>query len=226
VTRFAKETGDVHSLSLVDMKLLALAHTLEVAAHGAAHLRTQATAPKMAPKHKTRTRGLPGWGTVPNPEDWAAVDAVPDVEHSGTVAGSRIAQHAQALQLEGGLAGEEGEEQGAEQDGEEGSEGEKGSEGEGDDGWQVAARTSNVRRRKWVARPAAAAQWPAGRRRQRGAPQGCNACGWPGRCRGAPGLRLAAHVCRHTRLRWRCRLGLGEHARGPASRVACPAGVR
>ncbi|KAF6254528.1 hypothetical protein COO60DRAFT_1627844 [Scenedesmus sp. NREL 46B-D3] len=37
VTRFARETGDIAVLSSVDLKLLALAHTLEVAAHGTDH---------------------------------------------------------------------------------------------------------------------------------------------------------------------------------------------
>lgn len=40
VTRFARATGDVAALSTVDIKLLALVHTLEVAAHGADHLLT------------------------------------------------------------------------------------------------------------------------------------------------------------------------------------------
>lgn len=36
--RFARDTGELHSLSKVDIKLLALAHTLEVAARGSDHL--------------------------------------------------------------------------------------------------------------------------------------------------------------------------------------------
>lgn len=40
VTRFARATGDVAALSSVDIKLLALVHTLEVAAHGSDHLST------------------------------------------------------------------------------------------------------------------------------------------------------------------------------------------
>lgn len=43
VTRFARETGDVAALSSIDIKLLALAHTLEVAAHGSAHLAAHAS---------------------------------------------------------------------------------------------------------------------------------------------------------------------------------------
>jgi hypothetical protein len=40
VTRFARATGDVAALSTVDIRLLALAHTLEVSAHGNDHLAT------------------------------------------------------------------------------------------------------------------------------------------------------------------------------------------
>lgn len=39
VLRFARETGDVHSLSTNDMKLLALALTLEQRQHGDKHVR-------------------------------------------------------------------------------------------------------------------------------------------------------------------------------------------
>jgi PIN domain of ribonuclease len=39
VTRFARATGDLHSLSAVDVKLLALAYTLEAATYGSSHLR-------------------------------------------------------------------------------------------------------------------------------------------------------------------------------------------
>ena len=39
VTRFALATGDMHSLSAVDIRLLALAYTLEAATYGSSHLR-------------------------------------------------------------------------------------------------------------------------------------------------------------------------------------------
>lgn len=42
VTRFARETGDIAALSSIDIKLLALAHTLEAAAHGTEHLAAHA----------------------------------------------------------------------------------------------------------------------------------------------------------------------------------------
>ncbi len=115
VTAFARETGDLHALSQADLKLLALAHALEAAAHGTAHLRQhpvqviirQRGVPRLSamlrrrggtpslaqrrmvrhglllqvvakPKHRSKGRGLPGWGVVPNPQDWAAIDALPD----------------------------------------------------------------------------------------------------------------------------------------------------
>lgn len=39
--QFAKATGDLQSLSEVDMKLIALAYTLEAQAHGVSHLRSR-----------------------------------------------------------------------------------------------------------------------------------------------------------------------------------------
>lgn len=39
VSKFAQATGDLHSLSLADLKLLALSYSLEKAAHGDEHLR-------------------------------------------------------------------------------------------------------------------------------------------------------------------------------------------
>lgn len=39
VVRFARATGDIHALSAADVRLIALAHGLEVAAHGSGHLR-------------------------------------------------------------------------------------------------------------------------------------------------------------------------------------------
>ena len=40
IARIAKQTGDVASLSAADIRLLALAHTLEVQKHGNSHLRS------------------------------------------------------------------------------------------------------------------------------------------------------------------------------------------
>lgn len=52
VLNFARLTGDIHVLSAVDLKLLALAHTLEVAEHGSSHLR----------ERPVQVRGLGGRG--------------------------------------------------------------------------------------------------------------------------------------------------------------------
>ncbi|KAJ9520993.1 hypothetical protein QJQ45_022704 [Haematococcus lacustris] len=114
VTVFARETGDAHALSATDLKLLALAHTLEVEAHGAAHLRQHPSqarpmpfaAPGSAlalavvkPRHRSRGQGLPNWGRVPNPADWAAVDAAADDDPGQQQGTSRIAASTQALDL-------------------------------------------------------------------------------------------------------------------------------
>ena len=41
VVRFSRATGDLQSLSEVDLKLIALAYTLESQVHGTSHLRTK-----------------------------------------------------------------------------------------------------------------------------------------------------------------------------------------
>jgi len=97
VTRFARETGDVHALSTVDLKVIALAHTLEVAAHGSGHLREHPVKATVRTKHRSSAKALPGWGSVPNPEDWKVVDEADDHMGHGS---SRIAQQVQQLHLD------------------------------------------------------------------------------------------------------------------------------
>jgi hypothetical protein len=77
VVAFARACGEVASLSAVDVKVIALAHTLETAAHGQAHLRA------MPPSARVQSRGtaaavgkLPGWGE--EGAEWDALDQ--DVE--------------------------------------------------------------------------------------------------------------------------------------------------
>ncbi|GLJ36547.1 hypothetical protein SUGI_0734430 [Cryptomeria japonica] len=71
IISFARATGDLRSLSDVDIKLLALTYTLEAEVHGTAHLRT-----RPPPLHVLRVRrlpekDLPGWGSnVPNLDEW------------------------------------------------------------------------------------------------------------------------------------------------------------
>ncbi|EFJ43518.1 hypothetical protein VOLCADRAFT_119051, partial [Volvox carteri f. nagariensis] len=117
VQRFARETGDIHSLSSVDVKLLALAHTLEVAAHGTAHLRDHPVqvspirwfellwyfalaSVRTRPKLRSRPRPLPGWGHVSNPEEWKVVDEAPEELLTNATGGqSRIIAAVQSLSL-------------------------------------------------------------------------------------------------------------------------------
>eukprot|EP00803_Ostreobium_quekettii_P004253 evm.model.scf_468.6 EVM.evm.TU.scf_468.6 scf_468:34546-36975(-) len=81
VTRFAQATGDLHFLSLTDLKLVALAYTLERDAHGFAHLKQQAPKSVIHSNGGTpRSGGLPGWGNVPNPEDWRVLDELEEEE--------------------------------------------------------------------------------------------------------------------------------------------------
>ncbi|GAB2302150.1 hypothetical protein Dimus_036168 [Dionaea muscipula] len=64
VITFARETGDLQNLSDVDIKLIALAYTLEAQIHGTKHLRD-----KPSPVHMLKVRRLlpepkmPGWGS-------------------------------------------------------------------------------------------------------------------------------------------------------------------
>jgi RNA-binding protein NOB1 len=61
----------------VDQRVIALAHTLEVRAHGGGRLRA-APAPARVAARGARSKGqrLPGWGSVPNPEDWEEIDEI------------------------------------------------------------------------------------------------------------------------------------------------------
>lgn len=72
VMAFAKASGEVASLSAVDIRLIALAHTLEVAAHGFANLRSSPPAPRTRSKSSANARKLPGWGE--EGADWDALD--------------------------------------------------------------------------------------------------------------------------------------------------------
>ncbi|KAG6548360.1 hypothetical protein Mapa_010139 [Marchantia paleacea] len=87
VVRFARATGDLQALSEVDMKLIALTYTLEAQVHGTEHIRTQP--PPLILTRKNNGQQLkdpPGWGSVPNPEEWEGIDD----EEDGANTGSRI----------------------------------------------------------------------------------------------------------------------------------------
>jgi RNA-binding protein NOB1 len=53
VKAFARETGDIHALSAVDMKLIALTHMLETQLHGPARIRDHAAQVRAAPHAHT-----------------------------------------------------------------------------------------------------------------------------------------------------------------------------
>eukprot|EP00897_Mesotaenium_endlicherianum_P001720 jgi/Mesen1/1576/ME000134S00696 len=78
VMKFARATGDLHTLSAPDVKLIALTYTLEAEAHGTGHIRKSPPPLVVVSKHSQRVRNPPGWGTVANPEEWAAIDEVGD----------------------------------------------------------------------------------------------------------------------------------------------------
>ena len=169
IVSFAKLTGDLHALSTVDTRLLALTHTLEVAYYGGTtHLRSHPPAPKIQKKRVKDTKTLPGWGAEGG--EWAEIDrlnreeeeaakrvllgAQPELDDTvddlhntnGTNSSSKIVQ--------GNLVGGQGEvdhvgsavEQLTLLDVAESDEEEE-SDDDDDDGWEVAAKTKNKARR-------------------------------------------------------------------------------
>lgn len=142
MVRFARATGDIHALSAADVRLIALAHGLEVAAHGAGHLRELPHLPRALKKKVHDEKELPGWGVEGG--DWAEIDRLNEEEaaaaeatllgEAGEEGASRIATMVQQLSLGGG----------------EGSEGEEGEEGDSEDEgeWETAAKTHNSARRQ------------------------------------------------------------------------------
>ena len=78
VARFARGTGDAHSLSSADTRLMALAWTLEAEAHGTAHLSATPT-PLREQSKRERTveeSKMPGWGKGVDPAEWEELDRI------------------------------------------------------------------------------------------------------------------------------------------------------
>jgi RNA-binding protein NOB1 len=89
VTKFAKETGDLQTLSDVDIKIIALAYMLEAEVYGGTgHLREH---PPPLREVKVKSLGeasLPGWGSnVPNLKEWEELD---QMSEAGRDINSRI----------------------------------------------------------------------------------------------------------------------------------------
>ncbi|KAL3322485.1 hypothetical protein AABB24_039878 [Solanum stoloniferum] len=88
VISFARATGDLHTLSDVDLKLIALTYTLEAQFHGTQHLRDCPPPIHMVNVKRLPEKDLPGWGTnVPNLKEWEAIEHALD---NGANTNSRI----------------------------------------------------------------------------------------------------------------------------------------
>ncbi|KAJ8768461.1 hypothetical protein K2173_021614 [Erythroxylum novogranatense] len=75
VIKFARATGDLQTLSDVDLKLVALTYTLEAQIHGITHLRDAPPPIRTVNVKKLPEKDMPGWGSnVPNLEEWEALE--------------------------------------------------------------------------------------------------------------------------------------------------------
>ncbi|XP_073303647.1 RNA-binding NOB1-like protein [Primulina huaijiensis] len=75
VINFARATGDLQTLSDVDLKLIALTYTLEAQIHGTQHLRDSPPPIQTVNVKRLPEKDLPGWGSnVPNLEEWEALE--------------------------------------------------------------------------------------------------------------------------------------------------------
>lgn len=75
VIKFARATGDLQTLSDVDLKLIALTCTLETQMHGTKHLRDAPPPLHTVNVKRLPEKDLPGWGSnVANLEEWEALD--------------------------------------------------------------------------------------------------------------------------------------------------------
>lgn len=75
VINFARATGDLQTLSDVDLKLIALTYTLETQIHGTQHLRERPPPIHTINVKRLPEKDMPGWGSnVPNVEEWEALE--------------------------------------------------------------------------------------------------------------------------------------------------------
>ncbi|KAF2313283.1 hypothetical protein GH714_010130 [Hevea brasiliensis] len=75
VVKFARATGDLQTLSDVDLKLIALTYTLEVQIHGTEHVRDAPPPIHTINVKRLPEKDMPGWGSnVPNLEEWEALE--------------------------------------------------------------------------------------------------------------------------------------------------------
>ncbi|KDP25457.1 hypothetical protein JCGZ_20613 [Jatropha curcas] len=75
VIKFARATGDLQTLSDVDLKLIALTYTLEAQIHGTKRVRDAPPPIHTVNVKRLPEKDLPGWGNnVPNLEEWEALE--------------------------------------------------------------------------------------------------------------------------------------------------------
>ncbi|XP_075635434.1 RNA-binding NOB1-like protein [Castanea sativa] len=75
VIKFARATGDLQTLSDVDLKLIALTYTLEAQIHGTKHIRECPPPVHVVNAKRLPEKELPGWGSnVPNLGEWEALE--------------------------------------------------------------------------------------------------------------------------------------------------------
>lgn len=75
VINFARATGDLQTLSDVDLKLIALTYMLEAQIHGTKHIRDSPPPMHTVNVKRLPEKDLPGWGSnVPNLEEWEALE--------------------------------------------------------------------------------------------------------------------------------------------------------
>ncbi|KAG7544105.1 NOB1 zinc finger-like superfamily [Arabidopsis thaliana x Arabidopsis arenosa] len=75
VIKFARATGDLQTLSDVDLKLIALSYTLEAQVHGTKNLRDVPPPIQTVRVKRLPEKDLPGWGSnVSNLDEWEALE--------------------------------------------------------------------------------------------------------------------------------------------------------
>ncbi|KAI4377871.1 hypothetical protein MLD38_015434 [Melastoma candidum] len=75
VIKFARATGDLQTLSDVDLKLIALTYTLEAQIHGTKHLKDCPPPVNVVHKKRLPENDMPGWGNnVSNLAEWEALE--------------------------------------------------------------------------------------------------------------------------------------------------------
>lgn len=148
---FARATGDLHALSGVDMRLIALARTIEVEYYGEGHLRTEPARVRAQRRPVDDSKHLPGWGVMGG--TWEAIDEINREEEEaaraailGDGAGVMTATDSIGdLRLDGGDGGHGGERD----EGEEGEEEEdEDEEGDEEELWETAYKNKGKTRRK------------------------------------------------------------------------------